>query len=290
MKAEVLYSSQCILGEGPIWHAQRKCCFWVDIEKGILYEYSWLKKITKFRRFDYKLSLVIQGRNNHLILGLNGGIARFDLESENLEWLLDIETEIADNRCNDGSCDRYGRLWIGTMQMHFKKGAGSLYCVDKDLNIKKKLDKVSISNGITWSLDGKRLYYIDSPTQVVQSFIFKEETGEISFEKNIIQIPVKMGTPDGMTIDEEGMLWIAHWGGFGVYRWNPLDGKILDKIDIPAPNVTSCTFAGVNLDHLVITTARENLKKEDLKEYPESGNTFVAKTHVKGIAANTCLI
>lgn len=290
MKAEVLYPSQCILGEGPIWHAQRKCCFWVDIEKGILYEYSWLKKITKFWRFDYKLSLVIQGRNNHLILGLNGGIARFDLESENLEWLLDIETEIADNRCNDGSCDRYGRLWIGTMQMQFKKGAGSLYCIDKDLNIKKKLDKVSISNGIAWSLDGKRLYYIDSPTQVVQSFIFKEETGEISFEKNVIQIPVKMGTPDGMTIDEEGMLWIAHWGGFGVYRWNPLDGKILDKIDIPAPNVTSCTFAGANLDHLVITTARENLKKEDLKEYPESGNTFVAKTQVKGIVTNSCLI
>ena len=290
MKAEILYRSQCILGEGPIWHAQRKCCFWVDVEKGILYEYNWLKKITKFWSFDYKLSLVIQGRNNHLILGLNGGIARFDLESENLEWLLDIETEIADNRCNDGSCDSQGRLWIGTMQMQFKKSAGSLYCIDKDLNIKKKLDKVSISNGIVWSLDNKRLYFIDSPTQVVQSYIFKEETGDISFEKNAIQIPKKMGTPDGMTIDEEGMLWIAHWGGFGVYRWNPLDGKIVDKIDIPAPNVTSCTFAGPNLDHLVITTARENLKKEDLRGYPESGNTFVAKTNVKGVLANTCLI
>jgi sugar lactone lactonase YvrE len=290
MKAEVLYPSQCILGEGPIWHAQRKCCFWVDIEKGILYEYKWLTKITKFWRFDYKLTLVIQATNNYLILGLNSGIARFDLESENLEWLLDIETEIADNRCNDGACDSYGRLWIGTMQMHFKKGAGSLYCIDKHLNINKKLDKVSISNGIAWSLDNKKLYYIDSPTQIVQSFIFDEETGNISFEKNVIQVPVKMGTPDGMIIDEEGMLWIAHWGGFGVYRWNPLNGKILDKIEIPAPNVTSCAFAGTNLDHLVITTAKENLKKEDLRNYPESGNTFVAKTQVRGVVTNTCLI
>ena len=290
MKAEILNSSQCILGEGPVWHAQRKCCFWVDIEKGILYEYNWLTKITRYWSFDYKLSLAIQGRNNHLILGLNGGIARFDLESENLEWLLDIETKIAGNRCNDGSCDSFGRLWIGTMQMQFKKGAGSLYCIDKDLNIKKKLNKVSISNGIAWSLDDTRLYFIDSPTQVVQSFIFEEKTGDIKFEKNVIQIPEKMGTPDGMVIDEEGMLWIAHWGGFGVFRWNPLDGKILDKVDIPAPNVTSCTFAGPNLDHLVITTARENLKKEDLKRYPESGNTFVTKTNVKGILSNTCLI
>ncbi|WP_411274905.1 SMP-30/gluconolactonase/LRE family protein [Daejeonella sp.] len=289
MKAEVLYRSQCILGEGPIWHAERKSCFWVDIEKGILYEYSWLNKNTKFWSFDYKLSLVIQGRNNQLILGLNGGIARFDLESENLEWLLDIETETVDNRCNDGSCDRSGRLWIGTMQMHFKKGAGSLYCIDKDLTIKKKLDKVSISNGIAWSLDGKRLYFIDSPTQVVQSFIFEEETGDISFEKDAIQIPEQMGTADGMTIDEEGMLWIAHWGGFGVHRWNPVNGELLEKIEIPVPHVTSCTFAGEDLDYLIITTARGDLNEVELKKYPESGNVFYLKTKVRGTKSNTCI-
>ncbi len=94
MKAEILYRSQCILGEGPIWHAQRKSCFWVDIERGILYEYSWLKKITKFWDFDYKLSLVIQGRNNHLILGLNGGIGRFDLESESRSGYLILKLQL----------------------------------------------------------------------------------------------------------------------------------------------------------------------------------------------------
>lgn len=290
MKASELYPSQCILGEGPMWHAERKCCFWVDIEKGILYEYNWLKRSTKHWNFDYKLTTVIQGRNNHLILGLNAGIARFDLESEKLEWLLDIETKFRENRCNDGACDSQGRLWIGTMQMNFKEGAGSLYCIDENLSIHKKLDKVTISNGLVWSLDNTRLYYIDSPTQVVQSFIFNEETGEISFEKNAIQIPVEMGTPDGMTIDQEGMLWVAHWAGFGVYRWNPLDGTLLEKIEIPAPHVTSCAFAGENLDHLVITTARENLNEEELKKYPESGNVFWAKVGVKGIASNKCII
>ena len=289
MKASVLYPSQCILGEGPIWHAERKSCFWVDIEKGILYEYNWLNKATKSWGFDYKVTMVVQGRNNHLILGLNGGIARFDLESEMLEWLLDIEAELTENRCNDGACDSYGRLWVGTMEMNFKEGAGSLYCIDKNLSIHKRLDKVTISNGLVWSLDGKRLYYIDSPTQVVQSFIFNEGSGEISFEENAIQIPVEMGTPDGMTIDQEGMLWIAHWGGFGIYRWNPLDGKLMDKIEIPVPNVTSCSFAGENLDYLIITTARENLNNEELKKYPESGNTFWVKVGVQGIASNKCI-
>lgn len=289
MRASVLYPSQCILGEGPIWHAERKCCFWVDIERGILYEYNWVSKVTRTWSFDYKVTMVIQGTNNNLVLGLNGGIARFDLKSERLEWLLDIETELKENRCNDGACDSQGRLWIGTMHTDFKQGAGSLYCIDKNLNILKKLDKVTISNGIVWSLDNKRLYYIDSPTQVVQSFIFKEETGEIFFEKNAIQIPAEMGTPDGMTIDQEGMLWIAHWGGFGIYRWNPLDGKFMDKIEIPVPNVTSCTFAGESLDHLIITTARGNLNEEELKKYPESGNIFWAKADVKGIESNKCI-
>ncbi|MEP6749713.1 MAG: SMP-30/gluconolactonase/LRE family protein, partial [Bacteroidota bacterium] len=154
----------------------------------------------------------------------------------------------------------------------------------------KKIGNTSISNGLTWSLDNKRLYYIDSPTQVVQSFIFEEKTGEIIFEKNVIQIPNEMGSPDGMAIDEEGMLWIAHWGGFGLYKWNPQNGEWIDKIEVPVPQVSSCAFVGENLDCLLITTARENMSEEELKKYPESGDTFLVKVNVKGIAANKCSI
>jgi sugar lactone lactonase YvrE len=289
MKAEVLYPSQCILGESPLWHTERKCCFWVDIENGVLYEYSWLLQTTRFWKFNYRLTLVLQGKGNQLILALNARIARFDLESERLEWLLDVEIPPSENRCNDGACDSYGRLWLGTMHLEHKKGAGALYCIDRNLNVLKKLDHTTISNGLVWSLDNKRLYYIDSPTQVVQSFIFEEESGGIIFEKNVVQIPIEMGTPDGMTIDEEGMLWIAHWGGFGLYRWNPHNGQLIDRIELPVPQITSCAFAGENLDYLIITTARENLKEEELKKYPESGNIFVIKADVKGILSNKCL-
>ena len=97
-----------------------------------------------------------------------------------------------------------------------------------------------------------------------------------------------MGHPDGMTIDEEGMLWIAHWNGFGVYRWNPHNGKLMDKIDVPVPQVSSCAFFGDKLDKLIITTARERLSKKDLQKYPQSGDTFVAEMKVKGMARNKC--
>jgi sugar lactone lactonase YvrE len=94
-----------------------------------------------------------------------------------------------------------------------------------------------------------------------------------------------MGSPDGMAIDEEGMLWIAHYGGSGVYRWNPQNGEFLEKIEVPAPHVTSCAFVGENLNKLMITTAQENMSEEDLIKYPQSGDVFLAEIKVKGQSA-----
>lgn len=290
MKARTLFPSHSILGESPLWHAERKCCYWVDIERGILYELNWLSGTARKWDFNGRLSMVRQGRNDELILALNTAIVKFDLESEQLTPLIDIELSTSGNRCNDGACDSWGRLWIGTMHLEHKDGAGSLYLVDGNLQVHKKFPNTSISNGIAWSLDNKRLFYIDSPTQVVKSFIFNEKDGEIVFEKNVIEVPSEMGTPDGMAIDEKGMLWIAQWGGSGVYRWNPNDGKLLDKIELPVPQVTSCAFAGEKLDYLIITTARENFKEEDLEKYPESGNLFLIKTRVKGHLAYKCIL
>jgi len=290
MKVDLLSASQCILGESAMWHSERKCCYWVDIEKGILYEYHWLLQTTRKWNFDGRLSMVREGRANELILALNTAIVKFDLTSEKISKLVEIELADSGNRCNDGACDSLGRLWVGTMHLEQKHGAGALYMVDKHGNVQKKVGNTSISNGIVWSPDKKRLYFIDSPTRVVQSFIFDENTGEIVFEKYVIEIPSELGTPDGMAIDEEGMLWISHWGGFGVYRWNPEDGNLAGTVEVPVPQVTSCAFAGEHLDHLIITSATENLDEGMLAKYPESGNVFVVKTPVKGLLMNRCIL
>ncbi len=152
----------------------------------------------------------------------------------------------------------------------------------------KKLGKCTIANGLAWSPDNTRLYFIDSPTHKVQCFLFDESTGNIVFEKDAIHIPKEIGAPDGMAIDEEGMVWVSHWGGFGVYRWNPLTGKLLSVLKFPVPNVSSCAFAGENLDYLIITTARQDFNEEQLKKYPESGDLFSAKLHAKGKPMNKC--
>ncbi|MFD2200084.1 SMP-30/gluconolactonase/LRE family protein [Shivajiella indica] len=290
MEAIHLYSSQCILGEGPYWHAQRNSFFWVDIETGTLFEYSMDKRKVKTWSFTHRISLVLEGKEDHLILALDLNIARFNLETETLDWLVSIEDSLSGNRLNDGKCDAFGRLWIGSMNLKFKQGAGSLYSLDQNLRVQKHLDQITISNGMAWTRNNKTLYFIDSPTQKVKAYHFDLEQGEIQFDRNAIEIPDSLGTPDGMCIDQEGKLWIAHYGGSGVYRWDPMSGKLIEKIHLPVPHITSCAFGGKKLDTLLVTTARENLNESQLKEFPLSGDVFLIQTNTTGFLPNCCAL
>jgi sugar lactone lactonase YvrE len=239
-------------------------------------------------RFDKRVTLVLRDKQDKLLLGMEGGLARFDPDTGDLQWLVDIEKEMHKHRCNDGGIDSEGRLWVGTLDMDFAEGTGSVYCIDEDLILQKKIEGATISNGLVWSPDNTRLYFIDSPRRRVDSFVFDPASGAIRFEKVAVQIPEHLGGPDGMAIDEEGMLWVAHWGGFGVYRWNPLTGELLDSVKVPVPNVSSCVFGGEELDHLIISTARQDLSPAELAEYPQSGDIFVVKLPVKGARVYAC--
>ena len=101
--------------------------------------------------------------------------------------------------------------------------------------------------------------------------LFDSATGALQFEKNAVEIDKATGSPDGMCIDEEGMLWVAQWNGFGVYRYNPGTGQLLGKISVPVPQVSACAFGGPELDTMIITTAQENFSEEDKIKYPLSG-------------------
>jgi sugar lactone lactonase YvrE len=283
MIASLLYASQCELGEGPLWHTLRKTCLWVDIEEKRIFEFSQNSQRLKVWNTDKRISALFQKPDGNLIVGFQGGIGEFSLRTGQLKQLIELEKDIISNRCNDGGCDIEGRVWIGTMEDNCKPGAGRLYCIENDLSIHIKLENLSIPNGIAWTSDQKHMYFIDSQSRQVKSFLFDSYTGHIEHEKIIIEIPEKLGMPDGMSIDEEGMLWIAHWGGFGVYRWNPLNGKLISKIHVPVPLVSSCSFAGDMFDQLIITTARKGLSKEELKQFPNSGDIFIASPGVKGM-------
>jgi len=275
--------SQCFLGEGPLWIADFGCFFWVDIEKGNLHRYHLATDQIEIRYFSHRLAVVLEGQNGKLILGLDSKLARYDWDSEELEWLIEVEPDFPNHRFNDGKVDANGRIWIGTLALDFAEGAGSLFRIGEDLNSKVQLKDLTISNGMAWTVDQKTFYFIDTPTKKIQEFAFDPESGTIEFRRIAVEIPEELGFPDGMCIDQEGMLWVGHYGGGGVYRWNPKTGELLGKIEVPAPHVTSCCFGGENLDILLITTAQENLSQEDLEKYPQSGNVFLVKVGVRGI-------
>jgi sugar lactone lactonase YvrE len=282
---QVLYRSSCELGESPVWHQERNSCFWVDVEAGTLYEYSWNKKSVVKYQIEHRVSVIIPSGMETLVLGLQGGIAEFDLLTKRLTWLSSPAVNWDDFRCNDGGADPSGRVWMSTMELSHKQDAGAIYCLNNTGMIAEKISDISIPNGIVWSADHKRMYYTDSEKAEIYSVLYNDGTAEVALEKIAVHIPGELGLPDGMAMDEEGMLWVALWGGYGVGRFDLQTGKMTDFINIPAPHVTSCCFAGKDLNDLIITTARSGMSKEALEEYPESGNIFIAKMNVKGISS-----
>lgn len=282
--------SQCFLGEGPLWIAKLGCFFWVDIEKGNLHRYHLASEQLEIRHFSHRLAVVLEGQNGKLILGLDRRLVRYDWETGEIEELCAVEEDLTLNRFNDGKVDPKGRIWIGTLSTLFTEGAGSLYRIGSDLKPAVQLKNLTISNGMAWTTDQQTFYFIDTPTKKIQEFAFDPASGEIKFRRIAVEIPEGLGFPDGMCIDQEGMLWVAHYAGSGVYRWNPKTGELLDKIELPVPHVTSCCFGGENLDVMLITTAQENLSEDDLKKYPQSGNLFLVKLEVGGLESFTASV
>jgi sugar lactone lactonase YvrE len=285
-KASLLYPAANLLGEGPVWHHARQSFFWVDIEGKKLNELTWRSKAVQTWPMPQRIGMVAPcDDDTNLLVALEDGLSLFNPQNETRQHLVHIEKERPENRPNDGKCDSEGRLWLGTMNAGTEENSGSLYCINKTAAT-QQLTALTISNGMAWSGDNKYFYFIDSVLQRVDQYLFDAPPGAITFDRVAVEIPATMGLPDGMTVDEEGMLWVAQWGGFCVCRWNPHTGALLHKIEVPVPQVTSCTFGGENLDQLLITSASVGLSKEDMATYPQSGHLFLARPGVRGMLPN----
>lgn len=285
--SELVFKAEATTGEGSIWHPERQTLFWVDIEGKTLYEYQPNREDCSSWKFDRMISTVVPETDSTVIVALQNEIVRVFLNDGHTASIAPIPDFEGKVRCNDGKCDPAGRLWVGTMGFGAPKGAGTLYCVTADGNVTAKIKEVTISNGIVWSSNKKYMYYADTPTGKIARYLYDEEKGDILFDDIAVQIPEGTGAPDGMTIDSDDNLWVAQWGGYGVYCYNPYTGELLTKVDVPAPNVASCAFGGKNLDTLYITTARAGLSEEQLKKYPLSGSLFSCTPGVKGVNTNS---
>jgi len=277
---ELVGNISSILGEGPVWDAKEGFIYWIDILNGHLHSYQPNSKIQRTIQLEQMIGSYALSSNGEIIAALKEGIYWVNKQTGHKEFIIQPEIKLPNNRFNDGKCDPAGRFWAGTMSISEDKEAGSVYVFEKNkdssrIDSKKVISNVTISNGMAWSRDGGTFYYIDTPTSEIVAFDYDLNTGQVHNKRVIICIPTKQGYPDGMTIDTEGMLWVAHWGGWKVSRWNPNTGKELHSISIPAAKITSCTFGGEHLTDLYITSAKVGLSEQELLEQPFAGALFV---------------
>jgi sugar lactone lactonase YvrE len=275
---EVAVELRMELGEGAFWDAARGSLVWVDILGGAVHELEG----GTHRSYDTgtHVGVAAPRASGGWVLAVREGFAGFDPESRRLEMLRTVE--VPGTRMNDGNVDGRGRFFAGSMLYSEKDGGGRLYRLDPDLEVSVVLDPVSVSNGIDWSPDGRRVYYVDSNTRTIARFDAEDWSNPTTFAR----LRQDEGYPDGLTVDSEGCVWLAVWDGAQVRRYAP-DGRIDRVVDVPAPRVTSCGFGGPQLDTLYITTARVGLSPDQLERFPLSGSVFALEPGVGGRARNS---
>ena len=249
------------LGEGTLWSARENAVYWVDIRGQALNRLSLTDG--GVRRWDMPepLGWVAERRGGGFVAGFQSGFASLTLDPVTIEPIGDPEPHLPGNRMNDGKADADGRIWCGTMDMAEEQDNGALYRLDPDGRWTLMDSGYFVPNGPTFSPDGRWLYHTDSARRTVYRFT-RTEGGELTDRQPFILFSQEDGYPDGMTVDAEGHLWIAHWGGSRVSRFTP-DGKLDRAIPLPAKQVTNVTFAGAKLDRMFVSSAAFNLPESE---------------------------
>ena len=285
-KATLEFKASAILGEGPVWDDALGKLYWIDIRKQQVYRYDPVSKNNETWQLDQMVGCIVPTNSDFIICALQDRLIELNTTTGKTKNFAPIEKELTDNRCNDGKADAAGRLWIGTLNIPGEIGKAALYRVDNNGTVIKQLDKLGMSNGLGWSPDNTKMYLIDTPERHVMQFDFGLTDGSLTNKKIILKFSEMDGYPDGMCVDAEGMLWIAFYGAKRVGRYNPANGQLIAEVEVPAENVTCCTFGGADLDILYITTASQGVNEEGFKKYHDTGSLFSVKTDVKGLKAN----
>ena len=277
---KAIWKAKTVLGEGTLSVPSQNSIFFVDIKKKKILKYNIKTKVKKIINVDKEIGFLAHIKKNVFVLGLKSELRIVNLTNKKVLYSIKIESKKQNNRLNDGKTDLVGRLWFGTMDnLERKIKSGSLYCLDKNLKVHKIDDKYFITNGPAF-LDKKNFYHTDTRKGEIYKIKINKKL-KIVKKTKFLKFDKKDGSPDGMTTDIKNNLWVCHYGGACISVYN-LRAKKIHKINLPAKNITNCTFAGHKNNELYISTARKGLKSHDLKKYPLSGSLFKVKINLKG--------
>ena len=275
-----LWKIKCKLGEGTLWVKDQNSIFFVDIKKKRIFSLNIKTKKKKIFKVNKEIGFIAHFKKQIFILGLQGEIRIQNLKTKKILKSINIEPKIKLNRINDGKTDPKGNLWFGTMdnlERNIEKG--SLYKLDKNLNLKKIDKNYRITNGPAF-IDQFNFYHTDSGKKIIYKIKINKKNEII--KKNIFKkFTFNEGSPDGMTLDKNNNLWVAHYHGACVSVFDS-KAKLIHRIQLPAKNITNCAFGGQNNNELFITSATKGMNKAELRKFRYSGFLFSVKTNTKG--------
>jgi sugar lactone lactonase YvrE len=279
MEPELIADYQCVIGEGPLWHPGERRLYWIDIATGRMFRYE---PATGRHELCYEGEVV-----GGFTLQADGALLLFMAKGAIKIWragtLTTVVEEIPDERAsrfNDVIADPAGRVFCGTMTS--PEHAGRLYRLDVDGRLSIVVEGVGTPNGLGFTPDRKQMYFTDTRAHTIYLFDYERATGAISRRRQFVKVPEAEGEggPDGMTVDAEGYVWGARWGGSCLVRYTP-DGVEERRIAFPAKKVSSVIFGGDDYTDMYITTAGGDHKDT---EGAGAGALFRLRLGIRGVA------
>ena len=277
---KILWRLKCKLGEGTLWVKDHNSIYFVDIKKKKFFSLNTKTNKKKVFKVNKEIGFLAHIKDYIFVLGLQGELRIQNIKTKKIIKSIIIEKKIKSNRINDGKTDPIGNLWFGTMDnLERKIEKGSLYKLDKKLVITKVDLNYRITNGPAF-INHLNFYHTDSGKRLIYKIKINKKNKIIS-KKIFKKFSLKDGSPDGMTLDKNKNLWVAHYGGACISVFNSR-ATLIHRVQLPAKNITNCTFGGQNNNELFISTATKGMNKEMLKNFRYSGHLFSIKTNMRG--------
>jgi L-arabinonolactonase len=278
---EVAAAHRCVHAEGPIWSEESQSLYWTDIESRTLMSLDPRSGRVVRRAMSGKVCSLAFRERGGLLIAFEKRLCFYDPDTGSEQAIAEVELDLPTTRLNDGRCDRQGRFIVGGFDSS-EKGLSAAYRLDLDLSLHRLFGGLSSANSTCFSLEGRTMYYADTPQAVIWAFDYDPQTGEPGNRRVFCDFRGQPGVPDGSVIDADGCLWNAQWNGGRVARYRP-DGSIDRVIEVPCRNPTSLAFGGPSLDTLFITTSRLTLTEEESMLQPLAGSLLAVRPGVTGL-------
>jgi sugar lactone lactonase YvrE len=288
MQADLVVDARCELGEGPVWDAGRARLWWTDIDGRAVWCYDPIARTSQRFTPPDRVGCMAVATDGRVLLAAAKALYMATVVGSELQAvkLVDLEPDLPRTRANDGRPDRFGNLVFGTMDdVKPRTAIGSFYQYSSAHGLRRlPLPNCTTSNSICFSPDGRRMYFADTPTGIIRYGDYDPDAATVTNVRDLVTLAPGEGHPDGSTIDADGCLWSAAWGGAIVRRFTP-DGRLDREVTIPSKNPTCPTFGGAHLSTLYVTTSRQQHTDDELAAAPHAGGVFgIEIPGIRGLA------